>query len=105
LVENKALAAGASAVVSKYDAVAVLIGKARELLDEIAAYLLRFPVWQSQLIALQNPQSFAGIANGPTFRLLGGVFWIVGEFLEAVENQCLSPADPLRQFLRVGFVE
>jgi hypothetical protein len=37
LVEKKALAAGASAVVSKYDAVAVLIGKARELLDEIAA--------------------------------------------------------------------
>jgi DNA-binding NarL/FixJ family response regulator len=35
--EKKALAAGASAVVSKYDAVAVLIGKARELLDEIAA--------------------------------------------------------------------
>jgi hypothetical protein len=37
LVEKKALAAGASAVVSKYDAVAVLIGKARELLDEVAA--------------------------------------------------------------------
>jgi CheY-like chemotaxis protein len=36
-VEKKARAVGASAVISKYDAVAVLIGKARELLDEIAA--------------------------------------------------------------------
>lgn len=36
-VEKEALAAGASAVVSKCDDVAVLIGKARELLDEIAA--------------------------------------------------------------------
>ena len=36
-VEKEALAAGASAVVSKSEAVAVLIGKARELLDEIAA--------------------------------------------------------------------
>jgi hypothetical protein len=36
-VEKKAVAAGASVVVRKYDAVAVLIGKARELLDEIAA--------------------------------------------------------------------
>ena len=37
VVEKEALAAGASAVVSKSDAAAVLIGKARELLDEIAA--------------------------------------------------------------------
>ena len=37
LVEKEALSAGASAVVHKSDAVAVLIGKARELLDEIAA--------------------------------------------------------------------
>ena len=36
-VEKKAPAAGASAVVSKYDSVAVLIGKAREVLDEIPA--------------------------------------------------------------------
>lgn len=36
-VEKEAVAAGASAVVSKSDNVAVLIGKARELLDEIAA--------------------------------------------------------------------
>jgi len=36
-VEKVCLAAGASAVVSKSDAVTVLIGKARELLDEIAA--------------------------------------------------------------------
>jgi hypothetical protein len=36
-IERKALTSGASAVISKYDAVAVLIGKARELLDEIAA--------------------------------------------------------------------
>ena len=34
---KEAQRAGASAVVSKSDAVAVLIGKARELLDEIAA--------------------------------------------------------------------
>jgi DNA-binding NarL/FixJ family response regulator len=36
-VEEESLAAGASAVVHKSDAIAVLIGKARELLDEIAA--------------------------------------------------------------------
>ena len=36
-VEKEALAAGASAVVSKYEAVATMIGKARELLDEVAA--------------------------------------------------------------------
>jgi DNA-binding NarL/FixJ family response regulator len=36
-VDIEALAAGASAVLSKSDAVATLIGKARELLDEIAA--------------------------------------------------------------------
>jgi DNA-binding NarL/FixJ family response regulator len=36
-VEKEAVAAGASAVVNKSDNVAVLIGKARELLDEIAA--------------------------------------------------------------------
>ena len=36
-VEKEAMAAGASAVVSKSDDVGVLIGKARELLDEIAA--------------------------------------------------------------------
>ena len=36
-VEKAALAAGASAVVSKSDAVAVLISKARSLLDQIAA--------------------------------------------------------------------
>ncbi len=36
-VNKEALGAGASAVISKYDAVAVLIGKARELLDELAA--------------------------------------------------------------------
>jgi DNA-binding NarL/FixJ family response regulator len=37
LVEEEALAAGASAVISKSDAVTVLIEKARELLDRIAA--------------------------------------------------------------------
>jgi len=37
LVDKEALEAGASAVVSKSEAVAVLIGKARQLLDEIAA--------------------------------------------------------------------
>jgi DNA-binding NarL/FixJ family response regulator len=37
IVDKEALEAGASAVVSKSDAVAILIGKARELLDEIAA--------------------------------------------------------------------
>jgi CheY-like chemotaxis protein len=36
-VEKEAVAAGASAVVNKSDNVAVLIGKAREILDEIAA--------------------------------------------------------------------
>jgi DNA-binding NarL/FixJ family response regulator len=36
-VEEEGLAAGASAVVSKYEAVASMIGKAREVLDEIAA--------------------------------------------------------------------
>jgi DNA-binding NarL/FixJ family response regulator len=36
-VEKEALTSGASAVISKSDAVAVLIGKARELLDQIAA--------------------------------------------------------------------
>lgn len=36
-VEKEAVAAGASAVVNKSDDVGVLIGKARELLDEIAA--------------------------------------------------------------------
>jgi len=36
-VNKEALGAGASAVISKNDAVAVLIGKARELLDELAA--------------------------------------------------------------------
>ena len=36
-VDREALAAGASAIVSKLDAAAVLIAKARELLDEIAA--------------------------------------------------------------------
>ena len=36
-MEKEAQRAGASAVVSKSEAVAVLIGKARELLDEIAA--------------------------------------------------------------------
>ena len=36
-VDKEAFAAGASAVVSKSEAVAVLIGKARGLLDEIAA--------------------------------------------------------------------
>lgn len=36
-MEKEAQRAGASAVVCKSDAVAVLIGKARELLDEIAA--------------------------------------------------------------------
>ena len=36
-VESEALAAGASAVVSKSEAVDVLIAKARELLDKIAA--------------------------------------------------------------------
>lgn len=37
IVEKEALAAGASAVVSKCDAVSTLIGKARELLTGIAA--------------------------------------------------------------------
>ena len=37
LVEKEALTSGASAVISKSDAVAVLVGKARELLDKIAA--------------------------------------------------------------------
>jgi len=37
LVEKEALAAGASAVISKSDAVTALIEKARELLDRIAA--------------------------------------------------------------------
>lgn len=37
IVDEEALEAGASAVVSKSDAVAVLIGKARQLLDGIAA--------------------------------------------------------------------
>jgi DNA-binding NarL/FixJ family response regulator len=36
-VDKEALSAGASAVISKSDAVAVLLGKARELLDKIAA--------------------------------------------------------------------
>ena len=36
-VDKEAIAAGADAVVSKSDSVAVLIRKARELLDEIAA--------------------------------------------------------------------
>jgi DNA-binding NarL/FixJ family response regulator len=36
-VEKEAVAAGASAVISKYVGVEALIGKARELLDEIAA--------------------------------------------------------------------
>ena len=36
-VDKEALSAGASAVISKSDAVAVLVGKARELLDKIAA--------------------------------------------------------------------
>jgi hypothetical protein len=36
-VEKEALTSGTSAVISKSDAVAVLIGKARELLDQIAA--------------------------------------------------------------------
>lgn len=36
-VDKEALSAGASAVISKSDAVEVLVGKARELLDEIAA--------------------------------------------------------------------
>ena len=36
-VEEEALAAGASAVVSKYESVAGLVGKARELLGKIAA--------------------------------------------------------------------
>jgi DNA-binding NarL/FixJ family response regulator len=36
-VEKEVLTSGASAVISKSDAVAVLIGKARELLDQIAA--------------------------------------------------------------------
>jgi DNA-binding NarL/FixJ family response regulator len=36
-MEKEAQRAGASAVVSKSDAVAVLISKARELLNEIAA--------------------------------------------------------------------
>lgn len=36
-VEKEALAAGASAVISKSDDVAVLIRTARELLDDIAA--------------------------------------------------------------------
>lgn len=35
-VDKEALSAGASAVISKSDAVAVLVGKARELLDKIA---------------------------------------------------------------------
>ena len=42
-MEKEAQRAGASAVVSKSDAVAVRIGKARELLDEIAAYLILLP--------------------------------------------------------------
>ena len=37
LVEKEALAAGASAVISKSEAAKVLIAKARELLDQIAA--------------------------------------------------------------------
>ena len=37
LIEKEALAAGASAVLSKSDAASMLIVKARELLDEIAA--------------------------------------------------------------------
>lgn len=37
LVEKEARAAGVSAVVSKFEAVSVLITKARGLLDEIAA--------------------------------------------------------------------
>jgi DNA-binding NarL/FixJ family response regulator len=37
VVDKEALEAGASAVVSKSEAVAVLIGKAREVLDKIAA--------------------------------------------------------------------
>jgi DNA-binding NarL/FixJ family response regulator len=37
IVEKDGLAAGASAVISKSDDLAVLIGKARELLDRIAA--------------------------------------------------------------------
>jgi DNA-binding NarL/FixJ family response regulator len=36
-VEKEVLTSGASAVISKSDTVAVLIGKARELLDQIAA--------------------------------------------------------------------
>jgi DNA-binding NarL/FixJ family response regulator len=36
-VDRKALAAGASAIICKSDAAVVLIAKARELLDEIAA--------------------------------------------------------------------
>jgi DNA-binding NarL/FixJ family response regulator len=36
-VNKEALGAGAAAVISKSDSVAVLIGKARQLLDEIAA--------------------------------------------------------------------
>jgi len=36
-VDKECLAAGADAVISKSDSVAVLVGKARELLDEIAA--------------------------------------------------------------------
>ena len=36
-VNKEALAAGAAAVISKSDSVAVLIGKARQLLDKIAA--------------------------------------------------------------------
>jgi DNA-binding NarL/FixJ family response regulator len=37
IVEKDGLEAGASAVISKSDDLAVLIGKARELLDRIAA--------------------------------------------------------------------
>jgi DNA-binding NarL/FixJ family response regulator len=36
-VDKEALSAGVSAVISKSDALAVLVGKARELLDNIAA--------------------------------------------------------------------
>lgn len=46
-VEKEAVASGASAVVSKSDAVVIPTGKARELLGRNRGVTVSFPVWES----------------------------------------------------------
>jgi CheY-like chemotaxis protein len=87
--ENEARSAGVSALVPKSEHVSVLVGKARALLYDIAAwFLLLFPIRKPKVVPLENAQACEGIFNGLPFR---SVIWVLRNGLKPVERSLFLP--------------